>query len=105
MAEFKQIDEIEIFEVDCEEVYDIELEKNHYFSANGIISHNCRLRSDSENKMFKDNIEYELKLEDGTTKTVKQNETIKVKELSSGKERNMYVNEIIDKLDQYDLIA
>ena len=23
-------------------VYDIELEKNHYFSANNIITHNCR---------------------------------------------------------------
>lgn len=78
---------------------------NLYCGKSSTLSSCCRLRSDSENKMFKDNIEYELKLEDGTTKTVKQNETIKVKELSSGKERNMYVNEIIDKLDQYDLIA
>lgn len=27
-------------------VYDIELEKNHYFAANGIYSHNCRLRNE-----------------------------------------------------------
>lgn len=26
-------------------VYDIELEKNHYFSTNGIITHNCRLKN------------------------------------------------------------
>ena len=25
------------------DVYDIELEKNHYFAANNVISHNCRL--------------------------------------------------------------
>lgn len=29
-------------------VYDIELDKNHYFGANGIISHNCRLVNDVE---------------------------------------------------------
>jgi ribonucleoside-triphosphate reductase (formate) len=45
--EFKNIDSI------TEEsyngyVYDIELEKNHYFPANNIISHNCRLQSDKE---------------------------------------------------------
>lgn len=28
-------------------VYDIELQKNHYFAANGIISHNCRLINDT----------------------------------------------------------
>jgi len=30
------------------DVYDIELEHNHYFSANGIYSHNCRLRNNFE---------------------------------------------------------
>ena len=30
------------------DVYDIELEKNHYFAANNIISHNCRLINDAE---------------------------------------------------------
>lgn len=29
-------------------VYDIELEKDHYFPANSIVSHNCRLISDKE---------------------------------------------------------
>lgn len=33
---------------DNENVYDIELEKNHYFSANNIITHNCRLLSDAD---------------------------------------------------------
>lgn len=33
-------------------VYDIELEKNHYFSANGIISHNCRLRNELQENTF-----------------------------------------------------
>lgn len=30
------------------EVYDIELKDNHYFAANNIISHNCRLLNDME---------------------------------------------------------
>ena len=33
-------------------VYDIELEKNHYFSANGIITHNCRLKNKLQTKEF-----------------------------------------------------
>ena len=43
--EFVEIDSIEVEEHEGP-VYDIELEKNHYFSANSIVSHNCRLRSD-----------------------------------------------------------
>lgn len=43
---FKKVESIKIREVENEFVYDIELEKNHYFSSNKIISHNCRLRSD-----------------------------------------------------------
>lgn len=46
---FKEIDYAEIVE-DTQKtlVYDIELEKNSYFPANGIVSHNCRLISDME---------------------------------------------------------
>ena len=33
-------------------VYDIELEKNHYFAANGIITHNCRLKNKLQTKEF-----------------------------------------------------
>lgn len=33
-------------------VYDIELEKNHYFAANGIITHNCRLKNKIQSKEF-----------------------------------------------------
>ena len=33
-------------------VYDIELEKNHYFSASGIITHNCRLKNKLQTKEF-----------------------------------------------------
>lgn len=44
---FYSINKIEEIE-STSEVYDIELEKNHYFAANDIISHNCRLISDTE---------------------------------------------------------
>ena len=33
-------------------VYDIELEKNHYFSANGVITHNCRLKNKIQSREF-----------------------------------------------------
>lgn len=33
-------------------VYDIELEKNHYFSANSIVTHNCRLKNKLQTKEF-----------------------------------------------------
>ena len=33
-------------------VYDIELEKNHYSAANGIITHNCRLKNKLQTKEF-----------------------------------------------------
>jgi hypothetical protein len=51
MVTFKRIDsckEIEHSGI----VYDIELEKNHYFSANGIITHNCRLKNKLQTKEF-----------------------------------------------------
>jgi hypothetical protein len=35
-----------------DDVYDIELEKNHYFAANDIISHNCRLKNKIQTKEF-----------------------------------------------------
>lgn len=41
---FMEIEEIEVIEHDGY-VYDIELKRNHYFPANTIVSHNCRLRS------------------------------------------------------------
>lgn len=34
------------------EVYDIELEKNHYFTANGVWTHNCRLRNEISDNTF-----------------------------------------------------
>lgn len=48
---WSEIDSIEIFE-DLLPVYDIELEKNHYFSANWIITHNCRLRNEFTDNTF-----------------------------------------------------
>lgn len=45
--EFCEIEDVSTFNYD-EEVYDIELEDNHYFSANGVVSHNCRLISNTE---------------------------------------------------------
>lgn len=50
MAKWEKISKIEVVEHD-DYVYDIELEKNHYFSANNIISHNCRLRNSIENQV------------------------------------------------------
>lgn len=44
---FKKITTIKKID-STEKVYDIQLEKNHYFSANNIISHNCRLINDTE---------------------------------------------------------
>ena len=45
---FISIDSVLVEDVEQTPVYDIELDKNHYFAANGIISHNCRLLSDGE---------------------------------------------------------
>lgn len=52
MANCKKIAKIEVINVIKEPVYDIQLEKNHYFSANGIITHNCRLRNSMVTKEF-----------------------------------------------------
>lgn len=38
--------------VSNELVYDIQLDKNHYFSANGLITHNCRLKNKIQTKEF-----------------------------------------------------
>lgn len=37
---------------DCGKVYDIELSKNHFFFANNILTHNCRLKNGIENNVF-----------------------------------------------------
>lgn len=37
-------------EVECD-VYDIELKDNHYFFANGILTHNCRLRNSIKDQL------------------------------------------------------
>lgn len=51
MIKFRQIDSCkEVYS--CGYVYDIELEKNHYFSANGVITHNCRLKNKLQSKEF-----------------------------------------------------
>ena len=51
MITFKKIESCK--EVECSDVvYDIELEKNHYFSANNIITHNCRLKNKLQTKDF-----------------------------------------------------
>ena len=48
---FKKLTSSRIIEQDGI-VYDIQLEKNHYFSANGIITHNCRLKNKLQTKEF-----------------------------------------------------
>ena len=52
MAKCKKILKIEVVNVIKQPVYDIQLEKNHYFSANGIITHNCRLKNKVQTKEF-----------------------------------------------------
>ena len=101
--QFKKIDKIEIIEDDGD-VYDIELEKNHYFSANGIISHNCRLRSDNDNKMFKEDLFYEIEDEDGNIRRISNKETVKVKNIETGEVQNLYVSEFINNCQQYELL-
>lgn len=49
---FEKITSAEVTSVVGVPVYDIELEKNHYFSANGIITHNCRLKNKIQTKEF-----------------------------------------------------
>lgn len=49
---FVEIERIETREVTNETVYDIQLSENHYFSANNIITHNCRLRNELTTKEF-----------------------------------------------------
>lgn len=50
--EFKKITSANIIEVKDINVYDIELDENHYFAANGIVSHNCRLKNKIQTKEF-----------------------------------------------------
>lgn len=50
MIKWVEIENCEV-EEHSDYVYDIELEKNHYFSANNIITHNCRLRNSIENQV------------------------------------------------------
>ena len=52
MIEFKKITSCGIKKSKSGFVYDIELEKNHFFSANRIISHNCRLKNMIQGKEF-----------------------------------------------------
>lgn len=52
MVTFKEIQSSGIIPNFSGCVYDIELEKNHYFSANGVITHNCRLKNKIQTKEF-----------------------------------------------------
>lgn len=51
MINFAKINSVQIIHKNVP-VYDIELEKNHYFAANGIITHNCRLKNKLQTKEF-----------------------------------------------------
>lgn len=66
---FAPIDSIKEFYHDGD-VFDIELKDNHYFSADRIISHNCRLRSDIEKAQL-----YTNNFGAGSTKIGSQNVT------------------------------
>lgn len=49
---FKKIMSVQTNHVEKQVVYDIELQKNHYFVANNIVSHNCRLKNKVQTKEF-----------------------------------------------------
>lgn len=49
---FKPITRADITRGDKKDVYDIELDKNHYFVANGFVTHNCRLKNKIQTKEF-----------------------------------------------------
>lgn len=49
---FTSIKTVSVMEVERKIVYDIQLEENHYFSANNIITHNCRLRNQVQDNGF-----------------------------------------------------
>lgn len=49
---FKTIAKAEKVKSDDKNVYDIELDKNHYFIANGFVTHNCRLKNKIQTKEF-----------------------------------------------------
>ena len=101
--EFFTIDSIEEKESD-ELVYDIELADIHYFSANNIISHNCRLRSETDNRFFAEEKYYIVTLEDGNKIEIESRDLLKVKNIETGVEHSLYVDEIKDKLHLYDVI-
>ena len=52
MVNFKNIKSVKVTNVVKQEVYDIELQKNHYFASNNIITHNCRLKNKIQTKEF-----------------------------------------------------
>lgn len=52
MLKFASITSAGIVESTDGTVYDIELEKNHFFAANGIITHNCRLKNMVKTREF-----------------------------------------------------
>ena len=52
MANYKKIASVTAEYVTDEVVYDIELQSNHYFASNNIISHNCRLKNKMQTKEF-----------------------------------------------------
>lgn len=52
MENYKKITKVETTQVSNEVVYDIELQKNHFFAANKIITHNCRLKNMVQTKEF-----------------------------------------------------
>ena len=52
MTQFKKINAAGMIKSTSNKVYDIELNNHHYFPANGIITHNCRLRNALTTKEF-----------------------------------------------------
>lgn len=49
---WRKINNIEKEDVENKIVFDIELYENHYFAANGIITHNCRLKNEITDNTF-----------------------------------------------------
>lgn len=81
-------------------VYDIELESGHYFAANNIVTHNCRLRSESENRFFKEQTTFTLTCEDNSSVDVLSTDVVHVISID-GIEEDLYPDELKDKCNAY----
>ncbi len=97
-------------EATTKEVYDIELQKNHWFYANDILTHNCRLKNAIEENVFS----YTLGaggVETGSKKVITLNinrivqnwfnEEVNKKYKRNRKTLSEYITDIVDRVHKY----